>query len=457
MDHSATYSVEDDTLRIYLAYRLDEEEYSKVRAMGFRNAPKQGCQFAVWTPAREDFCIEMAGEIEPEGTTLAERAVAKAERLETLAQKRAGQANSFHSAARAISERFSYGQPILVGHHSERKARRDKERMESNMRKAVKCADAVDYWNYRASAVERHANRKGRVDVRERRIKKLLAELRSYQRDINNSYRAILVWEAAAEKKGTERFEKSIKTLCGLGDLSPYIKRNGEEYSHSMWSLLNSGEMSAEEVLEKSLDHHYSVVNSDYKFRCIRHLLNRLSYERSELGEVKRFEGNLTPTIIQAFLREHGAEQPKAKKEGSNFKAVSLVPLPLHIAEGCEIELNAEGWADLMQCSGYEVPAPKAKKPGIVNFKALSVRVKRFGNVLDYPQIRLSMADYMGLHENNRWAEFSECGTFKVRVCIDPENQRYDGKMFCVFIDDRKEHPAPDSKAVTLNIEGAEA
>lgn len=362
MEHTATYSAEDDKLRIYLGYRLDREEYAKVKAMGFKNAPKQGCQFAVWSPAREDFCLEMAGEIEPEGTTLAERAEAKAERLDALSVKRAMQANSFHAAANAISERFAYGQPILVGHHSERSARRDKARMESTMSNAVRCADAVNYWNYRATSVERHANYKNRDDVRARRIKKLLAELRGYQRDLNDANKAISLWEKVAERKGQDNFEDMVKHYAGFSGMSPYVKREGEEFSRSMWSMLDAGLISSDEVLERSLKHQYSLANSEYKFRWIRHTLNRLAFERGELGEVARYEGDLTPVIIQGFLREHGADKPKATKTETGFKASSPVEFPLHIGQGCEIELSAEEWREKMQASGYEVVEKKRRK-----------------------------------------------------------------------------------------------
>jgi hypothetical protein len=359
-DHEATYSAEDDKLRIYFSYHLDREEYQRVIDLGFRNAPKQECHFAVWSPAREDFALEMAGEITPEGTTIAERAAAKAERLENLAFKNARKANRFHAAADSYSQRFAFGQPILVGHHSERSARRDKARMESAMNQAVRCAGMVDYWNYKATCVERHANYKNRDDVRGRRIKTLLAELRGYQRDINESYAAIRTWEHVETfKDNSEKFAKTVRHLAGYGHLTPWLKDRG-----FVSSLLDDGKMTPEEALEISLEHHYKIVESRHKQRWIEHTLNRLAYERSELGDVDRFDGDLTPVILQAFLREHGADSPKASKSEKGFKAVSDVYFPIHIATDLvnELDLTAEEWRDLMQSSGYEVPAKKPRK-----------------------------------------------------------------------------------------------
>lgn len=127
----ATYSVEDNKLRLYSTTRLDKETYDRIKALGFKWAPKQELFVAPkWTPQREDICIELAGEIEPEETTLAERAEAKAARIDEAIEKKQRQANAFSKAADFIGERFAFGQPILVGHHSERKARKDQEKMD---------------------------------------------------------------------------------------------------------------------------------------------------------------------------------------------------------------------------------------------------------------------------------------------------------------------------------------
>lgn len=86
---TATYSVEDNKLRLYSTTRLDQETYEKIKALGFKWAPKQELFVAPkWTPRREDLCIELAGEIEPEETTLAERAEAKAARIDEAIEKK---------------------------------------------------------------------------------------------------------------------------------------------------------------------------------------------------------------------------------------------------------------------------------------------------------------------------------------------------------------------------------
>ena len=63
--YRATYSPDDNKLRLYAASRLDPETYKKVHDAGFRWAPRQALFVApAWTPGREDVLLSLAGEIE---------------------------------------------------------------------------------------------------------------------------------------------------------------------------------------------------------------------------------------------------------------------------------------------------------------------------------------------------------------------------------------------------------
>lgn len=214
--YTATYSAEDNKLRLYASERLDAETYERARKLGFVWAPVQKLFVApAWGVEREDFLLELAGEITAEGSTVAERAEAKAERLENLATKSAAKSDAYHAAANRISERFYMGQPILVGHHSERRARKDKERIENSLRASIKAAEAVDYWNYRARGVEVHANRKNSDRTRANRIKGLLAELRDLQRKINHGYKVMAVWEKVEAMPEGEAQDKAAIFWAG--------------------------------------------------------------------------------------------------------------------------------------------------------------------------------------------------------------------------------------------------
>lgn len=351
MHIDATYSPEDNKIRLYATSRLDAETYARVKAAGFKWAPKQELFVAPkWTPAREDLAVELAGEIQAEEMTLAERAEIKAERLEELAQKRNREAASMSRYADELSQAFYMGQPILVGHHSERKARKTQDRMHAAQSKAVKAEKASNYWLYRATGVECFANMKNDPRTRANRIKTLLAELRDLQRDINRAHRALEIWEKTTT-------DEQIRHALGWMDSRETL--SGWE----TFSKVDNGELSPADARLQCIANAKAIINGPNRKRWIDHILNRLAFERSMLGDVPRFNGELTPVIIQAFAREHGAEKPKCTIADEGFFLLeSPVQLPAHLSENAWLELSDDEWRDVMQACGYTVPEPKPRR-----------------------------------------------------------------------------------------------
>ena len=348
--YTATYSAEDNKLRLYASSRLDAETYAAVKAAGFSWAPRQELFVAPkWTPEREDLLAELAGEIEPEDMTLAERATAKAERLEALANKRNGQAVAAARHADSLSEAFYMGQPILIGHHSERKARKTQERMHAAMARSVDAGKAANYWLYRATGVEAFVNMKGCDRTRTNRIKTLLAELRDLQRGVNNAQAALVVWE---------RFTTDEQIKHALGRMDSRVTLAG----YDTFRAVETGELSPDDARTRCIANAQATVNGPKRRRWIAHLLARLAFERDMLGDVPRYDGQLTPVILQAFAREHGADKPTATATADGYRLESALPLPLHIADGCALDMSGDDWRDLMQETGYIVPAAVVRR-----------------------------------------------------------------------------------------------
>ena len=438
MEIEATYSPEDNKLRLYAGGRLDEETFARVKEAGFRWAPKQELFVAPsWSCAREDLALELAGEIAPEGTTLAERAQAKADRLDGIADKRAREASAFSRAADDLSRAFEMGQPILVGHHSERKARKTQERMHSAMDKASKAHNAIGYWQYRAEGVERHANHKNDPKVRARRIKTLLAELRDLQRRLNSAHKSLATWERNTTPE-------QITAFLNYSDLA--------HATFGTWSDVTSGKKDPQEARAECMDRCRRIIDGPNLRRCINHTLNRLAYERDMLGDVPRYAGEITPALLQMFVREHGADKPKGTKIDSDLFAVECAaPLPAHIADGHSLELSGDEWRDLMQSCGYVPPAKKPAKPPILNFRAESGLVSVVNpwrrEAEDLPQAEMTKADYSKINSEQRGTRLSSCGNFRVRICPNPNHDgpRYSAGWAAILITDQKRHEAPAS------------
>ncbi|MDB2620173.1 DUF3560 domain-containing protein [bacterium] len=271
-DHyDATYSPEDNKLRFYSLVRVATEDYRRLKAAGFRWAPKQQLFVAPqWTPEREDVLIELCGEIGDEGTSCEERALMRSERFGGYKEKRAQDAEMAHAAVQETCDQIPMGQPILVGHHSEARARKQQEKIETGMRKAVKMWRTSEYWERRAKGVISHANYVDRADVRARRVKKLEADLRKWQRSKKGAEAFADRWTNADTKESAQRIANYF-----MGD----VKVDGE--SMSAWSALDRGLLDYREVASQSVERLARAV--EHYDRWIDQISLRIDYEKAIL------------------------------------------------------------------------------------------------------------------------------------------------------------------------------
>lgn len=89
--------------------------------------------------------------------TYRERREARADRLREWAEKRERKAEHDYQAARQIADRIPFGQPILVGHHSEGRARRDAARIDAGMRRSIEHAETAARMTARAATIDAQA------------------------------------------------------------------------------------------------------------------------------------------------------------------------------------------------------------------------------------------------------------------------------------------------------------
>lgn len=282
--YTATYSPDDDKLRLYASSRLDKELYERIKAAGFRWAPKQDLFYTVWNPRAEDIAIELAGEIEDDDKTLADRAEERADRFEGYQGKRATEAERARDAVSAIADNIPFGQPILVGHHSERRARKDAEKIENGMRKAVQLWETSEYWASRAKGALAHAKYKELPKVRARRIKTIEADLRRKQREQAQSAKWVKMWNSEGLTIDKARV---LAGYCHLG----VAKREDSSGYWSAYDVLRSDEdrykacpvMTLEQVIEKANRAYPRSIAAAQ--RWIDHYNNRLTYEKAMLDE----------------------------------------------------------------------------------------------------------------------------------------------------------------------------
>lgn len=290
---TATYSPDDNKLRLYPVARLTPDTYERVRAAGFVWAPKQELVVApTWTPEREDLLIELCGQIGDEDTSLVERAEERADRFTGYSDARRQDAERAHEAVHAIADNIPLGQPILIGHHSERHARKDAEQIENGMRKAVKMWETSDYWKRRAAGAIAYARYKERPEVRHRRIKGIEADKRRQERSITEAQRFIAAW-SASDRNLTREHARAIANCDHISRSFPLADypRNppASQYEGpmSLWSAL--GDTDEQAIITPAQAREIAICAHENTIRCaarwISHYNNRLEYERAMLDE----------------------------------------------------------------------------------------------------------------------------------------------------------------------------
>ncbi|MCF6707484.1 DUF3560 domain-containing protein [Raoultella ornithinolytica] len=371
--YRGTYSPDDNKLRLYASLRLDEETYKRVHDAGFRWAPKQGLFVApAWTPGREDVLLSLAGDIEDEDSTLFDRQEQRAERFNDYSDKRAGESERQLAHVDALASAIPFGQPILVGHHSERRARRDAQRIENGMKRAVMLFERAEYWEERAQASLRHAKYKERPDVRYRRIKKLEAELRKAEKNIAGAQKFLTMWRGETLDLKMARLISNYDHISACFSLDKYprpAEKSQYEGSMSLHSALSEDIITFEQARDIAIRCHERTIR--HQQRWVHHYRNRLSYERAMLDE----SGGVV-TRTQEFepggqVLSRGEWLTIIRINKSNGQ-VSSVETPCYrfLGYGGTMKLTPDRITDYKAPSAEEVSTAKqaAKRPPIVNY-----------------------------------------------------------------------------------------
>ena len=387
MSYTATYSPEDNKLRLYSTSRLDRDLYARVKAAGFIYAPKQELFVApMWTPSREDMLIELCGEIEDEDTSLVDRAEERAERFDDYKESRIEDAERAQNAVSRIADNIPFGQPILVGHHSERHARKDAERIQNGMRKTVQMWKTARYWEERAAGALRHAKYKALPAVRHRRIKGLEADKRKQERHIAECEKFLRLWadECAAIKRrdGAETtFLHRARMLTGLDhvskvfSLSEFPRPEGASTYEGMMSLYSAlgdddrpGFITPEQARDIAVRvHEHSIAHAQ---RWLDHYINRIAYEKAMLGETGGLTADRYAFEIggKVLVGDEWLVVLKINKTGDTIS--SLTTTPRRHFYGTKYKAEIESIKDYQAPNPEEAAAVKAatKLPPMCNY-----------------------------------------------------------------------------------------
>ena len=163
-------------------------------------------------------------------TTYRERRQARAERLRDWADKREAKSKAALDQSRAMVDAIPFGQPILVGHYSEGRDRRYRDRAWNTMGRGVEHGRKAEEMNRRADNIEAQAERAIYDDDPDaiERLTERIAELEAERKritDYNKSCR-----KAAREGMTGDLSlldDKQRADIATLARVCPYQIRDG--------------------------------------------------------------------------------------------------------------------------------------------------------------------------------------------------------------------------------------
>lgn len=189
-----------------------------------------------------------------------ERQEARAERYREYTENAEKRATAAFNASNAAVAGIPLGQPILVGHHSEKAHRRALERSNGAMMRSVHESEKAEYYRQKAEAAENNDNiYLGDDDARER-LKKKIAELTALQEQMKGANKII-------RAKSLSDIEK-IDALVNLGISRPQAnKMVGAQIIFPGYALTNNNakisaarkQLAKAEALASKDDREYTI------------------------------------------------------------------------------------------------------------------------------------------------------------------------------------------------------
>ncbi len=430
--YTATYSPEDNKLRLYTSTdeRLPESLYAQVKHYGFIWAPRQELFVApAWTPEREDFLLDLCGQIDDEDKSLVERAEERAERFGQYSERSKDDAERAHNAISAITDNTPLGQPIIVGRHSEKRARKDAEKTTNGLTRAVRLWDTAAYWKSRAAGAIRHAKYKERPAVRYRRIKTLETDKRRQERNQAEAEKFLKLWQRDDVPLTQERAMGIANhdhiSFCFTKDKYP---KSNYEGSQSIWAALDNRVITPEQARELSVPVHQRQIA--HALRWIAHITNRIEYERAmldEQGGLKAEKFDIQPGGMVLLPGGEWVTVIRVNKSGSQITSVTTNARFVRVRKIEEIQdyrPPTEERANAVKAANKQAPLCNYPGEGFRHLTHQEVKSRSYAHIRE-------------IKANERHAAHRCSHTIKGGLGLDCHN------MIPVYITDKKRKDPP--------------
>lgn len=176
----------------------------------------------------------------------AERMEDRAEALHAKAERKAGERDARWAAADRLSDAIPMGQPILVGHHSERRHRRDLERIQANGFKGLEAHREAQAAAAAAKSAERHMDYRENPTTVLNRLERLRADLGRAQRALTGHTRTLYtladgtkVTDTSGPATGRHREQRELDVQHLTSQISYWEGLVAERKAAGDWGLID--------------------------------------------------------------------------------------------------------------------------------------------------------------------------------------------------------------------------
>lgn len=233
----ATYNITDDKLRLFLGRKPEAAENEAMRKAGFSYWPGSKLNVSKWSTAAEDYILSLGLEIVEDDTP--DDVESRVERFSGYAENAARQAENASVYAHGLLSGIPAGQPVQIGHHSERGHRSTLKRADNAMARAVSESERAAYWEDRKARAIAHARYKEQPSVISRRIKGLEADKRKFERHLSKSAqaetRANILWRIKEEvRKACENDAEKINGY--ISEHAEALKQDADARFEKAWT-----------------------------------------------------------------------------------------------------------------------------------------------------------------------------------------------------------------------------
>lgn len=170
-----------------------------------------------------------------------EKIESKRERYADRAERARQESGAAHQRARDIGSMIPMGQPILVGHHSERRHRKDLARIDSSMRKAIDLDSKAAHYESKAETYGTNgisSDNPDAIDLLRAKLGKLEEERDSYKaanKVLGAAHRKAKKANGGEERETAEAWETIIAGLDVSNLMKAHFRSNLSSYPAYRW------------------------------------------------------------------------------------------------------------------------------------------------------------------------------------------------------------------------------